>query len=732
MQNWDRNRQDAKFKQKLTNVRSTLPKINYANNSGPSIISKKPSSQSNNQNLNNLENLYINVTYKMKQSPNSSGGQASSGSTTSPQSQGSIPSLNKGKNKEMKKQNYLKHLLNEFGLSQYLRKLYELGYDDNNINKIGLMNRKSFQELLNNMKMYPGQSIKMEKLYNYLKQLNLANTMYNTRLLGARTAQMRQKKPATSDSNKRRINTALAYNNILNNNSNINHMNNNNKIMNYGNNNENNYNINNQNERPKTSTNFKIQQIQKIPNNHPINNNNKTKSKTIDNNFNMHGFLSPNNLSKNQNQNQSDYNLKNNILLNSFKKGDLGYGFYMNNNNNKNIDEAKNQKGNNTNDALQKDFPNNYSSQNSKEFNKFENINSFPSIMNNNNNYNDNEGELIEEKMTEDIDNMLKFYMEQLNEKLDDSYGSIEDSSLSHNLSLPFTESISNNNKINNNFINKNQKLNNINNNVNNNTNASNKTHQNSGKLKLPNIKDKQNINKEQKTEKSDKEIKNNEKQNLKNQKKIEKTSNPEIINKNQEKENPKVSEIKKDQEVKEIKSNNNSNILPNESKISKISENINQKGEVKNDSFIEDIILEDEIINEENKNKEIKNNENINQNKDKENKEKENKEKEENNNKIIVELNCIGQINDLKWMTNIILLSPEKNNLYIGSQDKTIKIYKILNYNEYQNNNKLEFIFKNIGSLKGHNREITLIKAIGDKIISVGNDFALKIWNNE
>ena len=114
------------------------------------------------------------------------------------------------------------------------------------------------------------------------------------------------------------------------------------------------------------------------------------------------------------------------------------------------------------------------------------------------------------------------------------------------------------------------------------------------------------------------------------------------------------------------------------------------------------------------------------------ENKEKENKEKEENNNKIIVELNCIGQINDLKWMTNTILLSPEKNNLYIGSQDKTIKIYKILNYNEYQNNNKLEFIFKNIGSLKGHNREITLIKAIGDKIISVGNDFALKIWNNE
>ena len=120
-------------------------------------------------------------------------------------------------------------------------------------------------------------------------------------------------------------------------------------------------------------------------------------------------------------------------------------------------------------------------------------------------------------------------------------------------------------------------------------------------------------------------------------------------------------------------------------------------------------------------------------ENKEKEIKEKEKeKEKEENGNKIIIELNCIGHINNLKWMTNTILLYPEKNNLYIGSQDKTIKIYKILNYNEYLENNKTELNCKNIGSLKGHNREITLLKVIGDKIISVGNDFSLKIWNIE
>ena len=625
MQNWDRNRQDVKFKQKLNNVKSTLPKISYANNSGPSIIAKKSSNPQNNQNLNNLENLYINVTYKMKQGPNSSGGQSSSSSTATPQSQGgSIPSITKGKSKDMKRQNYLKHLLNEFGLSQYLRKLYELGYDDNNVYKIGLMNRKAFQELEKNMKMFPGQSIKMEKLYNYLKQLNLANTMYNTRLMGGRAVQMRntQKKPATCDSNKRRVNTASGHNNIINNNNN-----NNNNInygynnMNYGNNYlNNNYNINNKIERPKTSTNFKMKPIQKMPNNYPTNM--KPKSKTIDNNMNINGLLSPNM----NNRNPNEYNNKNNILLNSFKKGDLGYGFYMNNNNY--FEEEKNKKSGNIdnynynfgNDILQKDLlDNNFSSQNSKEFNKFENINSFPNDLNNN--YNNNDGEIIEEKMNEDIDNMLKFYMNQLNEKLDDSYGTIEDSSLSHNISIPFPEPISNNNKIN---INNNQILKNNNKNIK--SDKNDKIQQNTGKVKLPSIKEKQNLSKELKNEKN--EEKRNENKSLKSQKKIEQKND---INKNENKENNKIPQIKKEiekekvvdkekekekekinekEKVNEKNENINDNSLHkiNESNISKIREGVNKKGEFKNDSLIEDIILEDgidDIIKEENKNKE-------------------------------------------------------------------------------------------------------------------------------
>jgi hypothetical protein len=687
MQNWDRNRQDVKFKQKLNNVKSTLPKISHTNNSGPSLIAKKSSGQTSNQNLNNLENLYLNATYKMNQtsSISSLNGQTSA-STFSPQSHGSIPSLSKGNNnKEMKKQNYLKHLLKEFGLSQYLRKLYELGYDDNNINKMGLMNRREFQELLNNMKMFPGQSIKMEKLYDYLKQLNLANTMYNTRLLGGKPGQVRnnQKKPLTYDPNKRRVNTASNHiNQIMNMNNNTYINNNTNNVNNYLNNN---YKVNNQSERPKTSTTIKVKPIQKMSST------TRGKSNTIDNNMNMHSVLPSNNNQNNNNiRNQIEYdyinkNNTNNILLNSFKKGDFGYGFFMNNNNN-NYEDAKNSKIGSNNYSNEKDFPKNFSSQNSKEFNKFENINTFSDNMNSNN-YND--GGYIEEKMAEDIDNMLKCYMVQLNEKLDDSYGSVQDSSLSYNISLPFTEQTANN-KVNKN-INQKTKQNNISNDntlkdENNKTN--NTTRQNTantvntvitGKIKLPSIKDKQNISKEQKSEKSDDEMKHKENINqiLQNQKKPEikpETFKPIV--------NDKIPEIKKEKidiEKKEIY--NNSKIISDEE-----NERKNKKDEIKSNSF-EEIIIEDDLLSDEEKEKD-KNNKKIEQEKKIKNKNKEikkdenilpNKNNDNNNNNI--QTNKLSESkgqkeNDINIEENIEIIEekdPEiKYGLYTENTEKT------------------------------------------------------------
>ena len=604
MQNWDRNLQDVKFKQKLNNIRSTLPKISSANNASSSLLSKKPSIEKSSPNLNNLENLYINVTNKMKQLSSSPG-----------KATNNVVNNKKNKNMEMKKQNYLKHLLNEFGLSQYLRKLYELGYDDNNINKIGLMSRKKFQELVLNMKMYPGQSIKMEKLYDYLKQLNLANTMYNTRLIGAKNHKMKNnnKKTYNSEVNKRRIKTASGFNNIVNNNQGI--------YTNYGNiylnNKNNNVNLNinnNKEERPKTSTNIKIKPIQKTGSmNYPTaNNNNKTKSKTLDNNINNYAMLTPSYyLNSIQSSNINSKTKSNNILLNSFKKGDLGYGFYMNNNinlNNNIVEDSKNQKL----------IPNNYLnedliSQNDcrKDFNKFENINKY-----NNNVENCNDGELIEEKMTENIDNMLKYYMVQLNEKLDDSYGTVEDSSLSYNVSIPFNELNKKQNKIN---IETDDKIN-IDKN------------KNTGKLKLPSLNDKQN------TSKKEEELKNKNKEDIKSKAEIKNkndiinnNTNNNINNKDQKDEN--INEIKEKEkessnEVKDNKTiegkestnennNNQAKILSeqeqnNDSNSNINANNINKKAEEnKNDSSIEDINLDD-LDKEEEHIKEEKN-ENIN-----------------------------------------------------------------------------------------------------------------------
>ena len=119
---------------------------------------------------------------------------------------------------------------------------------------------------------------------------------------------------------------------------------------------------------------------------------------------------------------------------------------------------------------------------------------------------------------------------------------------------------------------------------------------------------------------------------------------------------------------------------------------------------------------------------ENNNNSKDKE----KDKDKESSNVKynLVIKFCCIGVINDLKWLTNTVLFYDYKKTIYVGNQDKTIKIYRITNYENYLKN-KDKLILKNVGSMKGHDREITLIQALGDKIISVANDFKMKIWED-
>ena len=686
MQNWDRNLQDVKFKQKLNNIRSTLPKISSVGNASSSLITKKQQLDKSSSNLNNLESLYINVTNKMKQL------------TSSPVKPTNVTNpyphpIQKKKNPEMKRQNYLKRLLNEFGLSQYLRKLYELGYDDNNINKIGLMSRKKFQELVLNMKMYPGQSIKMEKLYDYLKQYNIANTMYNTRLIGGKNNKLKNnnKKQINPEYNKRRLKTASGYNNLINNNKLNGNFTNygsgylNNKINNYSNLNTNN-NINN--ERPKTTTNIKVKPIQKIPSSSYPNSNNKIKSKTIDSNINNYAILSPGYYlsSNNKSNNTNNKANSNNSLLNSFKKGDLGYGFYMNNNNINNnlIEDAKNQKQgpiiNYFNEAL--------ISQNDCN-NKLENINKYNTNINQN-----NEGELIEEKMTENIDNMLKYYMAQLNEKLDDSYGTVEDSSLSYNVSLPF-----------NNDINK-------------------KNNKANGKLKLPSI----NNDKQTKLKKEE-EIrnKNNEdiqtKQENKNENENEKKNE---INTN--KDNTKEKEQEKEKELintnldnkqlineesTNINNNNEGKILSdqNNNESSKNMTNINLKAEQnKNDSSIEDINLDDFEQDEQ----------------DDQEKDKEKNIKQENINNNEVKDNNIEQNNNNNINNDINPQEKEK----AGDIDENIELIEE-NKNEKENNNNQEIKYGFNGEKTGTNDQLNSAPQTQNQTQNERYSFEENIYDN-
>ena len=394
MQNWDRNIQDIKFKQKLNNVKSTLPKISYASNSNnyPSI-NKKKNISNNSQNYNNLEILYIN-------------------SNRLPNSQNNILNINHQQNKkEMKNQNYLKHLLNEFGLSQYLRKMYELGYDDKNVNKIGQLSRTAFQDLLQNIHIFPGQAVKMEKLYDYLKQLNLTKNLTIPAYLNninktSSNNNTLPKKPVSGNINKRKVNN----NTICNFNSNLNYLCDNNNFKPNGNMHKTFGSPNHYNnkcifeiERPKTS-------IIKA----------KSKSKSIfniDNKsyVNYRGEINNSYLNiKNNGRNEYSYNNKN-----------FNYNNKANNNFKTELLEKKNKI---LNCNKKRDFEPNYFI--GKENNKV----CCPNIDKN------MCCEQYEEKVTKNIDKMIKYYMVQLNEKLDKSYESIEDSSLSYNVILPLND----------------------------------------------------------------------------------------------------------------------------------------------------------------------------------------------------------------------------------------------------------------------------------------------------
>ena len=525
MNDWDRIRQEQKYKQKLLNTKSTLPKITFSNNS--SAKKKK------------LESMAKNLNLFLPQNKNSNR-----------QNQ-----IQNEKPNQFQKQNQLKHTLNEFGLSQYLRKIYELGYDDNNYLKIGLLSRREFEDFVRNIHLYPGQMVKMESFYIYLKQINL---------------------------------------------------------------NKQNYLSNNYVNKPKSS-----RGIKRVANQSNINFNNLNRPNTTNIIFNNK------NKSVNSQRNYNIYNTNNNKIVNSFANGDFGINYYLNDNNTikTNSHFYNNSEGNHNNNYVNKFNTQFYENM------KLKNINT---NLNNNNIKNEEE---IEEKMSNDIDNMLKYYMVQLNEKLDDSYHSIEDSTLSHinitsslnNIDLSKFENLNN------------KKISSNNTNNSSNTTTTNNTNTFMGKKSIPNKLPiiKKNIDNNNSNEKdhnnnnnnnNDLIIKNkeNKRQKIelkpiekKDSKTIKNEEEKETIKKEEEKQYPKI-KIKEKEEKKEEKEEKEE--IPKEEKLI-------EKTLEKEEEIIEEKI-DEKLENPQNNN--ISNNNNINNNKNNTS----NNNNEENQNEINKEIN--------------------------------------------------------------------------------------------
>ena len=177
---------------KINLIKCPLPKIIYTTLNGQIKFSKKSLNTSNNntyysRKINNrspgLPSLKTNT--KFSSSPNKTNylniklNNNLNNNLYSNNNVKNNPNINLkmnkiNNNKEIKKQS-LKDILNNYGLIKYYDKIVELGINDDNINNLGSMNKKTLNEFISNIKMFPGHIIKMEQLYQHLKQNNLSS-----------------------------------------------------------------------------------------------------------------------------------------------------------------------------------------------------------------------------------------------------------------------------------------------------------------------------------------------------------------------------------------------------------------------------------------------------------------------------------------------------------------------------------------------------------------------------
>ena len=604
---------------KVNLIKCPLPKIIYTTINGLSTFPKKSLNTSNNSNtyysrkINNkspgLPSLKTNT--KFSSSPNKTNyinikmSNNLNKNNNNTKNNKNIQINKIINNKEIKKQN-LKEMLNSYGLNKYYDKIIELGINDDNINNLALMNKKTLNEFISNLKMFPGHIIKMEQLFQHLKQINSFNKQLHNNL------SIKNNNTNNNENNTNNVNYVTLSFNRNNNNNNIA-----NKIMHSQSHNK--YRFINPIIKLKSQkvNNFNLE-IDKV----------KVKNKT---NYSHHKNLTKNRSKKNiNNNNKTNFefpkpaNPGRNILIKYFFKDLANYannisGIINNVNNiqNMNIYNSFNKKNNNllsNNKELEpekkinnypNDFKENHFSKNNSIQDK--NIPDLPSINNNNNNKinvhnnkslinsingnnNNSQSSPILEKMNKgkiEIENKNKKNKNYNNDKLDKSK-TINNYQISYNINTFMKdEYIKNNNNINNNnILQKTQyeayKKNNKNNSFN---------------LKLPNMMNKTDFQNSLSKSKIEQNIGMDKKEQNKNE-----IQDKKHINEN---ENINVNNIKLKNE-KTILKRKNKNDIPYNKKINKINNNEQKLKELKEKEKENNVIeiqnLDDNIHYEEKK----------------------------------------------------------------------------------------------------------------------------------
>ena len=429
-------KEKSKNKNKIKQNKNQFPKIKQNNNNLP-IKAKHSNYKIIQDKKNNTDLEHLNINYQKEQILPKANLVIKNNNLSKNANNNNNKVNNKNRNKSS-----LRYLLKEYGLIEYHKKFNELGYNNDNFIQIGGLSRRNFASLINQINIVPFHYEKMEKFYYYLKKLNRNNNNSSNN----RTKKKYHLEPISNNTpqfHKRRFNFNLSHSNnfnIINNDENSktnliynqyqnyynnymkqNHKYNNNNIYSsdiYSNINKNKFN--------RKSLNINRGNIDKIYK--------KAKSRPRPHTSNPKLYLNKNNNIKIKIRH--NYSGKK-IMQKKLKNFSLINNGYLSNSIEDNSSLIKsyfndylNMAENHKNNLIQKNNNPIHINQKIKINN---NLDEFNTLYRSHNNYLTNKDQIdYENGLNENIERMLNHYMNQLNEKLDKSYESIEDSSLSH------------------------------------------------------------------------------------------------------------------------------------------------------------------------------------------------------------------------------------------------------------------------------------------------------------